>query len=392
LVTAFAQCQHHDTTRLFVAGMVAKGKVNGIVSCAFSSSEPFRRVAEEMTTAGFGSVALRRGLSLMLAAGALAAIALGALGQWYAPLDIFAQFTAHWLILVGAAFVAAAFPRRAGAIVISAIPAAILTLPLITATYHDEAARPPMVRETNVAAAASLSLPTSAATSPGTADPLAASFKLLTFNLLQENRDYRAIIDEIERHDADIVFLAEYGSTKKLLQAWLSRRYPYNQDCSGSWHCSIALYSRFPIAKQRLVLAQHDAGPRRIHADIQIGGTNVHVIGTHLISPLYGRSANYRELDFLAREVAARGPGPVVVAGDFNATLFSNAFRNFVEKSGLVHMGHLIPSWPMSPVALPQIGIDHVFMSRDVELYDVAAGRAAGSDHLPIAATLRLRQ
>ena len=46
----------------------------------------------------------------------------------------------------------------------------------------------------------------------------------------------------------------------------------------------------------------------------------------------------------------------------------------------------------MTPVALPQIGIDHVFTSRDVELYDVAAGRAAGSDHLPIAATLRLRQ
>jgi hypothetical protein len=88
LVTAFAQCQHHDTTRLFVAGMMAQGKVNGIVSCAFSRSEPFRRVAEEMTTAGFGSVALRRGLSLMLAAGALAAIALGAFGQWYAPLDI----------------------------------------------------------------------------------------------------------------------------------------------------------------------------------------------------------------------------------------------------------------------------------------------------------------
>lgn len=333
-------------------------------------------------------MALRRGLSLMLAAGALAAIALGAFGQWYAPLDIFAQFTAHWLILVGAAFLAAAFPHRAGAIVSSAIPAAILTLPLITATYHDEAARPPMVRETNVAAAASLSLPTS----PGTAYPLAASFKLLTFNLLQENRNYRAIIDEIERHDADIVFLAEYGPTKKQLQAWLSRRYPYKQDCSGSWHCSIALYSRFPITKQRLVLAQHDAGPRRIHADIQIGGSNVHVIGTHLISPLDRPSANYRELDFLAREVAARGTGPVVVAGDFNATLFSNAFRNFVEKSGLVHMGHLIPSWPMTPVALPQIGIDHVFMSRDVELYDVAAGRAAGSDHLPIAATLRLRQ
>jgi endonuclease/exonuclease/phosphatase (EEP) superfamily protein YafD len=347
-----------------------------------------------MKTAGVGTVALRRGLSLMIAAGALAAIALGALGQWYAPLDIFAQFTAHWLIFAVAAFAGAVVPRRAGAIMILAMPVASLTLPLIAATYHGEAERPPMVRQTNVAAATSLGPQESVlpSTPSGAARPLAAAFKLLTFNLLDDNREFQAIIEEIDRHDADIVFLAEYGPTKKLLQAALSRRYPYSEDCSGRWHCSIALYSRFPITTQKVVLARHDAGPRRIHADIQIGGTSVHVIGTHLISPLYGPSANYRELDFLAREIASREAGPVVVTGDFNATLFSNGFRNFVEKSGLVHMGHLIPSWPTSPVALPQIGIDHVFMSRDIELYDVAAGRAAGSDHLPIAATLRLRQ
>ena len=165
-------------------------------------------------------MALRRGLSLMIAAGALAAIALGALGRWYAPLDVFAQFTAHWLIFAVAAFAGAVVPRRAGAIMILAMPVASLTLPLIAATYHGKAERPPMVRQTNVAAATSLGLHESAlpSTPSGAAQPLAAAFKLLTFNLLHDNREFQAIIEEIDRHDADIVFLAEYGPTKKVLR------------------------------------------------------------------------------------------------------------------------------------------------------------------------------
>lgn len=341
---------------------------------------------------GDSSGVLHRGISLRLAACAVAGIALGALGGWFAPLDIFAQFTAHWLILAVAALIAGAMPRHARRVTAGAIAAASLTLPLLTASYLGEAERPPMVRKANVAAATSLRGSTPAAQLATGRSPLAPGFKLLVFNLLRDNRQIDAIIAEIDRQDADIVFLAEFSPDKKALRAWMARNYRHRQDCSSRWHCAIALYSRFPITKQHVVHPRDDAGPRRIHANIEIGDANVHVIGTHLISPLDGPSANYRELDFLANIIAARSRGPVVVAGDFNATLFSNAFRNFVRKSGLKHMGHLIPSWPMTPLALPQIGIDHVFMSRDIELYDVAAGRAAGSDHLPIVATLRLRR
>jgi endonuclease/exonuclease/phosphatase (EEP) superfamily protein YafD len=334
-------------------------------------------------------VVVRRALSLLIAAGALAGLVLGALGLWYAPLDIFAQFAGQWLILAVLALIAAAVPHRAGAIMSAAIVMVTVAAPLISALYRGEAAGPGVVRTVDVAAASTLRSPTSDGATSTAA--LAPAFKLLTFNLLNDNRDTVAIIAEIARQDADVVFLAEFGPAKKALQRWMAERYPYRVECAAKCSCAIGLYARFPIHGRTIIGARDDAGPRRIHADIEVAGNLVHVIGTHLISPLLGPSANFREMDFLARVIANRPAGPVVVAGDFNATLFSNAFRNFERTSGLAHMGHLIPSWPMSPVAMPQIGIDHVFLSPDLELYDVAAGRAAGSDHLPIAATLRFR-
>lgn len=337
---------------------------------------------------------VRRALSLLIAAGALAGLALGALGLWYAPLDIFAQFAGHWLMLAVMAFIAAAVPRRAVAVMSAAVVIVAVAAPLISASYRGDAERPALVRTVDVATASTLRAPANDARTSAAASALAPAFKLLTFNLLNDNRDTAAVIAEIARQDADVVFLAEFGPSKKALRRWMAERYPYRVECSAKWSCAIGLYARFPIHGRTIVGARDDAGPRRIHADLDIAGQPVHVIGTHLMSPLYGPSANFREMDFLARVIANRSAdaGAVVVAGDFNATLFSNAFRNFRRTSGLAHMGHLIPSWPMSPIAMPQIGIDHVFMSSDLELYDVAAGHAAGSDHLPIAATLRFRK
>ena len=81
----------------------------------------------------------------------------------------------------------------------------------------------------------------------------------------------------------------------------------------------------------------------------------------------------------------------MVVAGDLNTTLWANAFDNFRRKSGLKHMGALIPTWPTQPLPLPQLGIDHVFTSPELRLVDIASGNPAGSDHIPLIATIELR-
>jgi endonuclease/exonuclease/phosphatase (EEP) superfamily protein YafD len=356
-------------------------------------------------------VLFRRIVSLVVFAGALGGIALGCLGVWFAPLDFFAQFTVHWAVLAAAGFLAVVFTRAALPLIAAALVLAVLAPASLSALYWGEADRPAVARAARLAElstspvagsfaglAAGATAGSSAASGPvrhagvpaRVIRPAGApAFKFLTFNLLNTNRAVDDIIAEIARHDADVVFLAEFGPLHAAVCRWMADRYPYSIDCSTEWSCTVGLYSRFPLENGRTVDARADAGPRRLSADVKIAGTRVHVIGAHMISPIDGPSANFRELDFLAR-LAADERGPVVVAGDFNATIFSHALQNFREKSGLIHMGHLIASWPLRPVALPQIGIDHIFMSSDLELYDIAAGHPAGSDHLPIVATLRL--
>lgn len=315
-------------------------------------------------------------LPLLVAVGALAAFALGYLGVLAAPFDIFAQFTAHWLVVAVMAVAASFAARHAFAILAAGLVFALLLPVSLTRWYAVDVATP-VAAETALSGAA-------------TAAVDRRRFKVLTYNTYNLNRDVGAILGEVRRHDADVVVLIEFGPNKVQLRRTLAAQYRYAKSCEHSWDCAIAVFSRLPVRAFEVVDAPDDAGPALISAEVRVGAAYVTVIGAHVLSPNHGPRANFLELDHLAERVA-REPGRVLVAGDLNTTLWANAFDNFRRKSGLRHMGHLIPTWPARPLPLPQIGIDHVFVSPGLRVAHVAAGRAAGSDHLPLVATIELR-
>lgn len=318
-------------------------------------------------------------LPLLVAAGALAAFALGYLGVLSAPFDIFAQFTAHWLVVAVMAVAASFAARHAYAILAAGLVFALLLPVSLTRWYAVDAAT--AAAETTVSDAGSKAQ---------TAPVARGRFKLLTFNTYNLNRDVGAILGEVRRHDADVVVLIEFGPNKARLRRTLAQQYPYAESCDFSWDCAIGIFSRLPVRAFEVIDAPDDAGPALISAELRVGATYVTLFGAHVLSPNHGPRANFLELDHLAERVA-RQPGPVLVAGDLNTTLWAHAFDNFRRKSGLRHMGHLIPTWPVKPLPLPQIGIDHIFVSPGLQVAHVAAGRAAGSDHLPLVATVEVR-
>lgn len=320
----------------------------------------------------------RHVLPLLVGSAALAAFLLGYLGMYSPAFDFLAHFTVHWLVVAIMAVIASFVARRAYSILAAGGVLACL-LPVIMAAWYGNDLRVPH-----------------AAAAPARASPQAdhtrahrSRFKVLMFNTLNLNTDIAAISAEVERHDADVVVLIEFGPNKKALRLRLAASYPHFRTCETNWNCAIGLFSRLPVRRFEVVLPQDDAGPRMVSAKVSVGDRSVTVFGVHILSPNHGPRANYRELDHLAERVR-RIPGPVVVAGDLNTTLWANAFDNFRRKSGLVHMGHLIPTWPTAPLPAPQIGIDHIFVSPGLQLSGVAAGRPAGSDHLPLVATVTL--
>ncbi len=324
-------------------------------------------------------------LPLLVAVGALSAFALGYLGVLSAVFDLFAQFTAHWLVIALMAVTASFAVRHAYTILASGLVFACIFPAGLTSWYAVEFGG----QGASAAAQTVKQLPATAlAASTGMTSR--HHFRLLTYNTYNLNAEHDAILAEIQRHDADVVVLIELGPNKARLRKQLAKEYQFFKTCEINWNCAIGLFSRLPVRRFQVVDAHDDAGPALISAEVELGASSVTLVGAHVLSPNHGPRANYAELDHLAERVR-RYSGPVLVAGDFNTTIWANAFDNFRRKSGLNHMGHLIPTWPVQPLPLPQIGIDHIFVSPDLQLSGVAAGRAGGSDHLPLVATVQWR-
>lgn len=122
---------------------------------------------------------------------------------------------------------------------------------------------------------------------------------------------------------------------------------------------------------------------------IEIDGATINVINTHL-----GLAPKEQRL----QAEALTGPdwldhpdmkGPVLLAGDFNATSITRPYQTLAARldDAQRRLG-LKPSIKTFPARLPAIRIDHCFVSADVRITGAFAPSAAkartASDHLPL--------
>ncbi len=223
---------------------------------------------------------------------------------------------------------------------------------------------------------------TSAPRAPG-------EIKLLSFNTWHSHADLDRLQAYIEREDADIVLVYEFGPSKLALIERLARIYPYAGGCAETWHCAVEIFSKRPLATVETGRREDFDGPPRVVATYGQGATQLTIVGAHVMRPIDGPNGHLKEMRRVAG-IARTAMGPVIVAGDFNATSWSHSFEVFREESGLTHMGRFLPSWPAEVKGLPQLTIDHLWVSEGPDDRDVHLGPNAGSDHRPLVATIRL--
>ena len=213
--------------------------------------------------------------------------------------------------------------------------------------------------------------------------------KLLSFNTWHSHPDLDRLQAYIAREDADIVLVYEFGPNKLALIDRLKKIYPFAAGCAETWHCAVEIFSKRPFATVAAGRREEFDGPPRVVATFGRGAAQLMIVGAHMMRPIDGPNGHLKEMLRVAG-IARAAPGPVIVAGDFNATWWSHSFSAFREESGLVHMGRFLPSWPSEARGLPQLNIDHLWVSKDVTITDVHLGPNAGSDHRPLVSTLRL--
>ncbi|MBC8036710.1 MAG: endonuclease/exonuclease/phosphatase family protein [Rhizobiales bacterium] len=291
-------------------------------------------------------------VGLLIGVGGLAA---SRLGHLWISFDVFSQFTLQFAIVTVAFALGRIMPR---ARLFVAFLVLVAGIGAIGAWPHVASREPWIVSELKAGERA---------------------VTVASFNTLYDNEQADAVRAEIERLDADIVTLIEFGPNKHGLLKTLAARYPHQAECFAMDYCHLAILSKFPLTDSNGRTGWD--GPPIIMAKLgpEFGGLTV--IGVHTLRFPHAR-AQFRQIKALA-DLIDTLPGPKLVMGDINATPFSRITATLVNQTGLMRLTSL-PTWP-SHARLPQMAIDHIFASPGIRILESERiGQTAGSDHYPI--------
>lgn len=131
-------------------------------------------------------------------------------------------------------------------------------------------------------------------------------------------------------------------------------------------------------------------------AELDIGGTRLQVINTHL--GVVPRESAIQMKWLLGPEWMGHPDcsDPLIVAGDFNAVPGTRTYRRISQHLRDVQLCQGMPSpRPTFPVRLPVLRLDHVFVSPSVEVLRTEVVRTpltrVAADHLPVLVEFKIR-
>lgn len=209
-------------------------------------------------------------------------------------------------------------------------------------------------------------------------------------NVSDENADPAATVRELAEVRPDLVALEELTqSALPIYAATLAAEYPHH-----TVQGTVGLWSRYPLAEARLV----NIRPRGVGADWNRGlraiarmpQGEVAVYVAHLPSVrlgLTGLSCARRDESaaLLGKAIAAEPLDKVLLLGDLNSTVDDRGLEP-VSSQMTTARSDFAFSWPASS---PLARIDQI-MGRSMTVTEIWSLPATGSDHLPVAARIRL--
>ncbi len=219
--------------------------------------------------------------------------------------------------------------------------------------------------------------------------PAGESAKTLTIasaNVHVSTTDVTALRQWLSTQSPQVVVVLEVSNALGKTLPSL-KDYPYQIVEAEDSPFGIALLSKLPVIKANVIA--HDFGNPHIEADIEFEGKSISIYAFHPPPPLDVRFHQSRdeELSALASKIHSRQT-PAIIAGDFNATPWSSAFRSLTANN--LKRTNFAPTWPNWGYKVLGIPIDHIVASEHWRLTSHQVGSAIGSDHFPVVTTLAL--
>ncbi|MDX2705293.1 endonuclease/exonuclease/phosphatase family protein [Streptomyces sp. PA03-6a] len=211
---------------------------------------------------------------------------------------------------------------------------------------------------------------------------------VVTHNANEQNPDPARTARALAASGADLVAIEEVGDNAPAYGTALGTAYPFH-----SVQGTVGLWSRYPLSGTRTV--DIAPWPRALRATVRTPKGPVAVYVAHLLSvrfsPVYGFGTAGRDAAARALADALRAePLPrTLVMGDFNGTTDDRALSAVTShlRSAQAESGAGFGlTWPAS---FPVARIDHILV-RGMEPRSAWTLPATGSDHLPVAASVRL--
>lgn len=216
---------------------------------------------------------------------------------------------------------------------------------------------------------------------------MSVSFRLMSGNLLTERSDIAHFSRVVADFDPDVVVTQELGAGAADVLASIYRNHSLHpsSDVAGR-----GIATRFDCEFADIAMP----GRHGTAATLSVGGEKVRLAGIHLLNPIdfpWWATAKLRgrQVDALLRWVEA-GAGPVVVAGDFNASPAWPAYRrvasrltDLIDEAASSAGEPARATWGWRPGWPRMLRIDHVFGS-GVHVVDNLLVPIDGSDHAAI--------
>ncbi len=241
-----------------------------------------------------------------------------------------------------------------------------------------------------------------------------ATLTIMTYNTLGVQYRTEPIIAVLGAENPDVVFLQEVNpGLAEAIQSQLSKQYPYRILDPQQGVRGMGVISKFPLRASEKTLPLEWVGRPQV-LEMEWNGQTITLVNFHTwptgLGPPWAVTTNFRQREEQAQalaDFAANTPGPLIVAGDANATPLNDAYRIITNqlKDAWIEagfgFGHTFPgsSGPGSArprllgVPFPQwmARIDYVFVSKEWVALRARVAKFDGvSDHRGVIVALTL--
>lgn len=226
-----------------------------------------------------------------------------------------------------------------------------------------------------------------------------ADLRLLTSNVLQDNRQSGKLLELIRQVKPNMVLLTETDQWWVDQMKPLEKEFPYVVKKPLTNYYGMVLYSKLKLIDPKVRYVVKEEIPS-IVAQVEIPGKGrINFYGVHPEPPgsakpsggLRGTGPRDAELVVVAKEVQQRG-GPTLVAGDFNDVAWSHTTRLFKRIAELLdpRVGRGFFNTFHAKYPFLRYPLDHFFHSQEFGLVELKRLPEIGSDHFPIYLSLKL--